>query len=204
MTFKKLLDQGGYLTKHTEFKSYERRGFFATNTGKAELASTIIQKLGHDPLPRFEEPPESPFSQPELAKEYPYILITGARFRPMFHSEWRQIDSIRRKRPYPQVQMNPETGKKLEINDGDWVWIETPRGRIRQKCQYFESLDPRVINCEHGWWFPELPGEEPWLHGVWESNANVLTDDDPDHCGKIHGGWPLRTALCKVYKAQEY
>ena len=50
----------------------------------------------------------------------------------------------------------------------------------------------------------ELPGEEPWLHGVWESNINVCTDDDPEICGTKHGGWPLKTAMCKVYKAKSY
>ena len=72
------------------------------------------------------------------------------------------------------------------------------------KCQYFEGIDPKVVHAQHGWWFPELPGEEPWLHGVWESNINVCTDDDPDICGKKHGGWPLKTAMCKVYKAKTY
>ncbi len=42
-------------------------------------------------LPYYEEPPESPVSTPEVAKEYPYILITGGNFRPMFHSENRQL-----------------------------------------------------------------------------------------------------------------
>ncbi len=55
-----------------------------------------------------------------------------------------------------------------------------------------------------GWWFPELPGEEPWLHGVWESNVNVLTEDDPKVCNKISGGWPLKTGLCKIYKVKRY
>ncbi|MFC1906183.1 molybdopterin dinucleotide binding domain-containing protein, partial [Chloroflexota bacterium] len=161
-------------------------------------------KLGYDPVPKYEEPPETPISQPELAKEYPYILITGGRFLPMFHSEWRQIESVRKSRPHPTVQINPETAQSHGIKDGDWVWIETKRGRIRQQCKLFEGIDKRVIHVEHGWWFPELPGEEPWLHGAWESNANVLTDDDPDVCGEIHGGWPLRTALCKVYKDKRY
>lgn len=203
MTFKDLAARGGYYRGERKFKQYEDKGF-ATESGKAEVYSNILEKLGYDPLPGFDEPPESPVSKPDVAKEYPYILITGGRFRPMFHSEWRQVDSIRTKRPHPTVQINPDTAKTLDINDGDWVWIETPRGRIRQKCQHFKGIDPRVIHVEHGWWFPELPGEEPWLHGVWESNANVLTDDDPDICGKIHGGWPLRTALCKVYKVKQY
>ena len=66
-----------------------------------------------------------------------------------------------------------------------------------------EDLDPDVVHAQHGWWFPELPGEEPWLHGVWISNVNVLTDDDPDHIDKALGSWPLRTMLCKIYKAEK-
>jgi thiosulfate reductase/polysulfide reductase chain A len=131
-------------------------------------------------------------------------LITGGRFRPMFHSEWRQIDSIRKEHPHPLVQIHPETAKGLGIDDGDWVWIESPRGSIRMKCEHFEGIDQQVVHCQHGWWYPELPGEEPWLHGVWESNVNVLTEDDPDQCNPINGGWPLRTALCKVYKCKTY
>jgi hypothetical protein len=43
-------------------------------------------------------------------------------------------------------------------------------------------------------------GAEPSLHGVWKSNCNVLTDDEPDSCNPISGGWPLRGLLCKIYK----
>ncbi|MFC2013478.1 molybdopterin-dependent oxidoreductase [Chloroflexota bacterium] len=177
---------------------------FATPTGKLELYSTILEKLSYDPLPRYHEPPESPISTHELAKEYPLVLTTGGRFQPMYHSEHRQIDSLRKQHPDPIAQVNPQTAAELDIEDGDWIWIETPRGRIRQKCRYFKGIDPRVIHAQHGWWFPELPGEEPWLHGVWESNINTVTDDELEHCNKISGGWPLRALLCRVYKAKKY
>ena len=72
------------------------------------------------------------------------------------------------------------------------------------KCQHFNGIHPKVVHCEHSWWFPELPGEEPWLHGVWESNVNVLTDNDPDVCNKLAGGWPLKMSLCKVYKTKTF
>jgi anaerobic selenocysteine-containing dehydrogenase len=196
-------EKGGWDSPPPENKKYERSGF-GTPTGKIELYSTILDKLGYDPLPKYEEPPEGPIASPEVAKEYPLILITGGRFNPYYHSEHRQIDSHRQKRPLPIMQMNPKTAAELGINEGDWVWIETPRGRVRQKCEITEGIDPRVVHAEHGWWFPELPGEEPWLHGVWESNINVCTDDDPDVCNPISGGWPLRTGLCKVYKAKVY
>jgi thiosulfate reductase/polysulfide reductase chain A len=195
-------EKGGHTSFPIEFKKYEKVSF-ATPTGRFELYSTIFEKLGYDPLPRYYEPPESP-AKPELAREYPLILITGGRFLPMYHSEHRQIDSLRKQHPDPIAQINPLKATELGIEDGDWIWIETPRGRVRQKCRCFDGIDPNVIHAQHGWWFPELPGEEPWLHGVWESNINVLTSDDPEHCNRISGGWPLRAMLCKVYKVKTY
>jgi anaerobic selenocysteine-containing dehydrogenase len=203
ITFKEFMVQGGYDFPPNEYRKHERVGF-ATPTGKVELCSTILEKLGYDALPSYEESFENPISTPELAEEYPLMLITGGRFMPMYHSEKRQVDSLRSMHPHPLVQIHPEKAAELDIGNGDWVWIETPRGRIRMKCQHFDGIDPRVVHAEHGWWFPELPGEEPWLRGVWESNINVVMDDDPDVCNKRSGGWPLKTALCKIYKVKQY
>lgn len=52
---------------------------FATETGKVELYSKVLEKLGYDPLPFYEEPPESPIRTPEIAEEFPLILITGGK-----------------------------------------------------------------------------------------------------------------------------
>jgi len=38
---------------------------------------------------------------------------------------------------------------------------------------------------------------------VWRSNANILTEDDPDLCDPLCGGWIYRALLCKVYKAED-
>jgi anaerobic selenocysteine-containing dehydrogenase len=202
MTFEQFLEKDRGITPKASYRNYEEKGF-ATTTGKAELYSTILEKLGYDPLPQYEEPPETPISRPDLKEEFPLMLITGGRFRPLFHSEFRQIDSLRRLHPDPIVQVNPKTAESLGIGKGDWIWIESPRGRIKMKCQLYPGIDPLVVHCQHGWWFPELPGEEPSLHGVWESNVNVLTDDDPDHCNPISGGWPLKTAMCRIYKDEK-
>lgn len=199
MTFEQFLEKGRGISRKATYRNYEEKGF-ATTTGKAELYSTVLEKLEYDPLPQYEEPPETPISRPDLKEEFPLMLITGGRFRPLFHSEFRQIESLRRLHPDPIVQVNPKTAKKLGIGEDDWIWIESPRGRIKMKCQLYPGIDPQVVHCQHGWWFPELPGEEPSLHGAWESNVNVLTDDDPDHCNPISGGWPLKTAMCRIYK----
>lgn len=203
LTHKKFMDQGGFYSPQRQYRKYEKIGF-ASPTGKAEMYSTILEQLGYDPLPCYEEPHENPISKPELAKEYPLMLSTGHRIKVFFHSEQRQIDSIRRRYPHPIIQIHPDKAVELKIEHGDWVWVESPRGRVRMKAQLFAGMAPSMVQCDHGWWFPELPGEEPWLHGAFESNVNVLTDDDPDVCDKMGGGWPLKWALCKVYKAKVF
>jgi anaerobic selenocysteine-containing dehydrogenase len=60
-------------------------------TRKFELYSTLLERWGYDPLPQFREPLESPYSTPELFREYPYILITGREAPGFFHSENRQL-----------------------------------------------------------------------------------------------------------------
>ncbi|MEW5920247.1 MAG: molybdopterin dinucleotide binding domain-containing protein [Bacillota bacterium] len=98
---------------------------------------------------------------------------------------------LEKKHPYSIVQINPNTAKALDINDGDWVWIETSRGRARQKAKLFEGIKENTVHAEHGWWLLELPGEEPWLHGVWEVNINMALSDDPEQCNPELGSWPF-------------
>jgi thiosulfate reductase/polysulfide reductase chain A len=199
MTYEEFTDDG-YIRGGREYKKYEKNGF-PTATGKVELYSTVFEKLGYDPLPYYEEPPESPVSTPEVAKEYPLILNTGGRFMPMFHSEHRQLGiGMRERHPDPLTDIHPETAKDLGISEGDWVYIETRRGRIKQKAHLNPGILPDVVNVEASWWFPEMDGAEPSLHGLWESNANVLTLDDPESCDPLTGGWCNRALLCKLYK----
>ncbi|MFC1951551.1 molybdopterin-dependent oxidoreductase [Chloroflexota bacterium] len=173
---------------------------FATPSGKVELYSTMLEQLGYEPLPRYEEPAESPVSTPELAKEYPLILITGGKVRHLYHSQYRQIHSARSKHPDPLVQINPDTAKEYGITDGDWVNIETPIYGVRQRARLDNGIHPQVIHAEHGWWFPEDPAPEPSLYGVWKSNINAVLDDNPDKCDPACGSWPCRGVLCKISK----
>jgi anaerobic selenocysteine-containing dehydrogenase len=176
---------------------------FATPSGRIELYSNVLKELGYDPLPFYEEPPESPIRTPEVAKDYPLILTTGGRFRPQFHSENRQLGmGMREQHPDPLVDIHPDTAGSLGIAEGDWVFIETRRGIIKQRARVTKGIHPKVVNVQSHWWFPEQPAQEPWLHGLWQSNANVLTMDDPDSCDPLTGGWPLRALLCKVYKVK--
>ncbi|MFC2067799.1 molybdopterin-dependent oxidoreductase [Chloroflexota bacterium] len=198
ITFKEMVDMGG-LRLTTEYRKYERCGF-GTPSGKVEIYSSIFDKLCLDPLPSYQEPPESPVSAPELAKEYPLILIATGKFMPMYHSELRQIPSAITLHPDPITDIHPETARGLGIVDGDWVWIETLRGRIKQRARLCDEVHPTMVRVQPGWWFPQIPGEEPSLHGLWESNANILCPVEREYCNIEIGGWPHTALLCKIYK----
>jgi thiosulfate reductase / polysulfide reductase chain A len=191
-----------WMTEPLKPKSYEERGAFQTPSGKVELWSTVFENLGYDPLPYYEEPAESPVRTPELTSEYPYVMISR-RSKTFIHSSQRMVRGMRRMHPEPVVELHPETARKHGIEDGDMVWIETRRGRIKQRALLTDAILPNVVNPDFGWWFPEKEAAEPTLFGVWESNVNVLTSLDLDHCSQSTGTYYLGCCLCKIAKAEE-
>ena len=198
ITFEEMVKRGGFRPQ-IEYRKYEKHGF-GTPSGKVEIYSSIFERLDYDPVPSYKEPPETPVSAPKIAKDYPMILIASGKFMPMYHSELRQIPSAIKLHPDPITDIHPETATRLGIAEGDWVWIETPKGKIKQRARLSDEVHPAMVRVQHGWWFPQMPGEEPSLHGLWESNINVLCPIDPEYCNVEVGGWPHTALLCKVYK----
>ena len=170
---------------------------FNTSTGKIELYSVELERLGLDPLPTYRDPPESPISTPDLLESYPLVLGNGPKSRAFFHSQYRQISWLRRIHPEPRVRINPVTAEKYQIKDGDWVWIESPRGKCRQKAHLTLGVDPRVVLADPGWWFPEKRGPD---YGVWDSNINLLASSEPPFDPGM-GSTPVRSCLCKICRA---
>ena len=73
----------GILKGEQRYRKYETEGF-RTPTGKFEISCSGLDLLDHDPLPYAVEPPESPYSTPELFKEYPLIITTEPELRLSF------------------------------------------------------------------------------------------------------------------------
>ena len=187
------LKQKGWIKVPFRYRKYEEHGF-KTPTGKIELYSTRFQQMGYPPLPSYEEPPESPITRPDIAREFPLVLTTGARIPYFFNSEHRQIENLRKAHRQPVAEIHPDTARRHGIKNGDWMWIETQRGRIKQRAKVTAGVDPRVIAAQHGWWFPDKPAPE---YGVWQSNVNVLTDNRPPYDPAM-GTYQLRALLCRV------
>ena len=157
-----------------------------------------LERWELDPLPYYEEPPFSTISTPDRYKEYPLILTTGRRSSAYFHSEHRMIPWLREIEPDPIIEIHPKTAEQLGIKDGDQVWVENWLGKCQRKAKVTPVVHPEIVMVTHGWWFPERPGPEPSLFGVWEVNVNQLIP--MGHTGKSGYGCPLKSILCKVYK----
>ena len=171
---------------------------FNTPTMKQEIWCTIMETFhgAEDALPDYRPNPDSRDRNPELWDEYPVQCLTGRRIPVYFHSEHRQLPWCREVWPVPRVEINPEDAAEWGIEQGDWVWIESPHGKIRETADLYYGIPRGVINCEHTWWYPEMPAPE---HGWRYSAVNQLVNNDIDdpHCGSaIVRGYPV-----KVYKA---
>lgn len=191
-----------------EYRKYETGGLrddgepgFQTITGKVELYSVVLESYGEQPVPYYEEPEYSPVSQPaDVVAKYPLVYTTGGRHISMFHSEHRQIPSMRALHPDALATINPATAKKYGIEEGDWVRVETMFGKCVQKAHISEEVNDKMIHLEHAWWYPEQDGEAPNLYGVWKSNVNSLMPHES--VGVTGYGAPYKNGICSICKVE--
>lgn len=166
-------------------------------TMKMEIWSTILEScIDSEELPTYEEPPLSPVTMPDVYEEYPFNMTSGRRIPVYFHSEHRQLPWCREQWPVPRMEINPEDAAELGLEQGDWVWIETPWGKVRETVDLFYGIKRGVINAEHQWWYPEFHQAD---RGFKLSCLNIVNNQyaqDP-----ISGATQMRGLPAKVYKA---
>ena len=175
---------------------------FQTPTRRIEVYSEQMLGYGYDsPLPSFNEPFESPYATPDLYKEYNLCLTTGARDYAFYHSAWTNIAHQRILEPYPYIELNEDWAVENGISEGEWLWVESRRGKIKakarlSKCVLYGVASMCRPNYKHA--CPELglPGYS------WDkANPNILTTAEGSDPG--FGAAPMRSLLCKVTKFTE-
>lgn len=172
---------------------------FNTPSGRIELYSSAFYQFGDDPLPYYEEPPFSPVSTPDLFKEYPFVLTTGARTYAFFHSEHRQIPYLRELNPDPLVEIHPTAATRLGIANGQWCEVFNNYGSAILKAKVTQAVDEHTIHAQHGWWFPELNPNDEDENGpyhTFRSNINNLLPNGFQ--GKIGFGAPYKCSICNI------
>lgn len=120
--------------------------------GKVAIYNTSFEEKGFNPLPVWREPPESLTGTPELIEDYP-LIFSDFHTSKVYNASWlRNIPYLREIIPYPTLQIHPETAKARDIENGDWVIVESVHGYIKLKAEIIPGIRPDTVMALHGWW----------------------------------------------------
>jgi len=193
-TFREFEEQGFMEMPIPEYRKYRKTGF-ATPSGKVELYSSILEELGFDPLPYYREGPAT-------SPEYPYMVFTGVREDPFFQTGQRNVKELRDRCPVPSVFIHPEDATRDGLNDGDWISLETAHGKVSAQLSVQSSMKQGHLRVPHGWWYPEMRGQES-LAGAFLSSDAVLCSDDDEFLDYEQGIPHFKGFPGKVVKAEK-
>jgi thiosulfate reductase/polysulfide reductase chain A len=120
-----------------------------TPSGKVEIYSSTLEKLGFPPIPRWEEPlvspdPKDPHSFRLLHGKQAIHTHSMTANQPYLMAISRRYDLIR-------LWMNKERGKRLGLKDGDWVQIKSMVGEGRIRVRLTEGLHPSCVWLPSGY-----------------------------------------------------
>lgn len=192
MRFEEFAESHEVLFGPLEYRKYEKTGF-ATPSGKVELASSVLEDLGFDPLPYFRpDPPAAP--------AYPLTMFTGVREDEYFQTGHRHIPELRARKPEPTLFVSPRTAADCGIVEDEWVAVVNPTGRIRIQVGVRENMPDGLVRIPHGWWKPETAQGRDCLSGALEYADAQLCPDDADYLDREQGIPHLKGIPCRIEK----
>lgn len=174
------------LYKPLTYDTYKEKGF-KTPSGKVELYSKIAEAKGYDPLPKYTPSFQGHSSTPELAEKYPLIMTTGRHESAYRISENRNQPYLLELVPKAFLHINPITARKLGIENGSKVKIESTAGHAYAYAYYTEGLREDVVQGISGWW------------GEYNINKTVPWGEYAKDIGTVCA----RGYLCRVSPAEE-
>jgi cysteine desulfurase NifS len=167
---------------------------FETPSGKFEIASSVLEEYGYDPLPRYTEPRESPASKPDLAKPFPLIFNSGARHNVDLHTLHHSVPALAKERPAPTVMMNVVDAATRGISSGDKVLINTLRGQVAMYAVVSDDIIEGAVEASGAG--GGALGSADWQ----EACVNELTD--LNNYDPISGFPAYKALLCDVTKIE--
>ncbi|MDR1082679.1 MAG: molybdopterin-dependent oxidoreductase [Coriobacteriales bacterium] len=185
----------GFKTTSRRTEAYFDGNVLLGRTGALDGSGQLPPaSVDYKPLPYYEEPGESPLTD----TEYPYVLTQG-RLAMYHHGTLRNVPYTRELCPYPETWMHPDTAREIGVEDGDWLWLESRRGKTQGRTRVTLSVQPKVIYQER-FWNPELLDSDDPSQSWKAFNVNMLTKCDPPF-NPEYGTYTLRGFQIKITKA---
>jgi anaerobic selenocysteine-containing dehydrogenase len=201
--WKQLQEKGGWWDPIYDFKEWDR--VFRTPAKKFEFYAHALKQI-HPAFtsrdlkdlsffPHWEE-----WKKAGDEKEYPLHLnvfrtmpLTGSRNA---NQPWLEasVGSYVFERWETWAEINPETAKRLGIVDGDWVWVESLKGKIKVRAKLYKGAMPDVVNIPFG---EGHASGGRWSKGLGENPYRLIAGDlDP------LSGYPVKESTrVRIYKA---
>lgn len=158
---------------------------FVTRSGKIEIFSERLQEAGHDPLPKYEPPPQPTPGQ--------FRLVLG-RKATITHAGLAHLPWLHEHVPENDLWIHPEPADRLGIRSGDLLEVASSVGRVRLKARVTDEIRPDCVFMLHG-----FGKKSPWLrrvHGVGAADA-VLLETAWD---KVSGNAAMHETFVRVAK----
>ena len=177
-----------YTTEPFKAKKYLKRGF-KTPSGKMEIFSEMMERIGQDPLPHYVEPPVAIEMHGDQANEYPLMGTTRKPYE-YVHTKFRNIGFLKKKYPEPLVYLNESDAEQYAISEMEMVEIYSPKGKMVAKATISNKTRKGLIVVDYGWGNP--------ADNKFTSVNNLCNSDTWD---PISGGTLNRQFRCNLRKA---
>ena len=124
------------------------RGFF-TKSGKVEFESVGLAKKTDangkavDTLPVYTPRDWQP------SRDFPLYLIN---WKEASHTHTRTQNNtlLLEIKPTNPLIIHPDTAKRLGVDDGSAVWVESTRGKVKATVKVSPRMHPEVVGLQHG------------------------------------------------------
>ena len=166
------------------------QGGFKTPSGKCEFFSATLQRQGHDPLPTYVPPHESPRSNPALAARFPLAMISPPT-RHFLNSSFANLPRFLKAEGRPRLLIHPDDARPRGIEDGHRLRIVNDRGAFHAWAEVTDRIRSGVVAAPSIWW-RKLSGDG--------ENANAVTSQALTDLG---GGPTFYDCLVEVVPVAE-
>lgn len=121
---------------------------FETPTGKYEFYSTKLKDEGKEPLVQLGLPQESEWENPELARKYPYALLSIHPQRSLHSQNYHLVTALQ----VPKIEISEWLAKQEGLEENDQIEIYNDRGRFQGKAKVVKNTHPKTICVAEGRW----------------------------------------------------
>ncbi|MFG6447790.1 molybdopterin-dependent oxidoreductase [Roseateles sp. BYS180W] len=173
----------GLKPNRLRYRKYQSEGF-KTRSGKFALFHGGLPHMGGEALPSFRAPP------PLQAGEF---WLSSRHSTYFYNSEFRQLDSLRQREPWPLLEIHPEAAAAQGLHEGQWVRVSRGQRSVQLRLALRAGLARDVVYAAPSWWDPADPSAQSWQR----HNLNLLTDDED--CGAEMGSSQFRGFAVRLH-----